>query len=72
MIDRTVFPESILKTLDGFFADGRCPQALLIDGADEERRTALAYIAAGMIVCENKDRAPCGECEHCRKVATEE
>ena len=68
MIDRTVFPESILKTLDGFFADGRCPHALLIDGADEERRTALAYIAAGMIVCENKDRTPCGECEHCRKV----
>lgn len=67
MINRITFPENILKTLDSFFADGRCPHALLIDGASEEQRAALAHLAAKMIVCENRDRTPCGECEHCRK-----
>ncbi len=67
MIEKTTFSENILKNLDSFFAEGRCPHALLIDGADEEQRTALAQLAARMIVCENKDRTPCGECEHCRK-----
>lgn len=67
MIERTIFPENILKNLDSFFADGRCPHALLIDGGSEEQRTALAHLASRMIVCENKDRTPCGECEHCRK-----
>lgn len=62
-----MFSESILKTLDSFFADGRCPHAMLIDGASEDEREALARLAARMIVCENKDRTPCGECEHCRK-----
>ncbi len=67
MIEKTNFSENILKTLDSFFADGRRPHALLVDGGSEEQRTALAHLAARMIVCENKDRTPCGECEHCRK-----
>ncbi len=67
MIEKTTFSENILKTLDSFFAEGRCPHALLIDGGSEEQRSALAHLAARMIVCENKDRTPCGECEHCRK-----
>ncbi len=67
MIEKNVFPENILKTLDSFFADGRRPHALLIDGASQEQRKNLALLAARMMVCENKDRTPCGECEHCRK-----
>lgn len=67
MINEFSFSENILKTLDSFFADGRCPHAMLIDGAGEAERTELARLAARMIVCENKDRTPCGECEHCRK-----
>ncbi len=67
MISEKNFSENILKTLDSFFADGRCPHAVLIDGAGEEERMALALLTARMIVCENKDRTPCGECEHCRK-----
>ena len=67
MISEKKFSENILKTLDSFFADGRCPHAVLIDGASEEDRLALAALTARMIVCENKDRTPCGECEHCRK-----
>ncbi len=67
MIKENSFHENILKTLDSFFADGRRPHALLIDGASAEERESLSFLAARMMVCENKDRTPCGECEHCRK-----
>lgn len=67
MIEKNMFSENILKTLDSFFVDGRRPHALLIDGASQEQRRNLALLAARMMVCENKDRTPCGECEHCRK-----
>lgn len=67
MIKESSFNENILKTLDSFFADGRRPHALLIDGASVEDRESLSLLAARMMVCENKDRTPCGECEHCRK-----
>ncbi len=67
MIEKNMFSENILKALDSFFVDGRRPHALLIDGASQEQRENLALLAARMMVCENKDRTPCGECEHCRK-----
>ncbi len=67
MIENSRISENVLKNLDSFFADGRCPHALLIDGAGQEQRKNVALLAARMIVCENKDRTPCGECEHCRK-----
>ncbi len=67
MISEKTFSENILKTLDSFFSDGRRPHAILIDGAGEAERTELARLTARMMVCENKDRTPCGECEHCRK-----
>ena len=67
MIEKNMFSENILKSLDSFFVDGRRPHALLIDGASQEQRRNLALLAARMMVCENEDRTPCGECEHCRK-----
>ncbi len=67
MIKEKTFSENILKTLDSFFSEGRRPHAVLIDGAGTEERMSLALLTARMMVCENKDRAPCGECEHCRK-----
>lgn len=67
MINEKNFSENILKTLDSFFADGRRPHAVLIDGSGAEERLGLAMLCARMMVCENKDRTPCGECEHCRK-----
>lgn len=69
MMERNKFSENILKTLDSFFAEGRCPHAVLVDGAGEKEREDLARLTAKMIVCENKDRTPCGECEHCRKAS---
>ena len=60
-------PESVLSTLDSLFADGRCPHAVLIDGAGELQREQLSRLAAKMIVCANQERTPCGACENCRK-----
>lgn len=67
MIEKNVFSEDVLKTLRSFFADGRCPHAILIDGSGEEQRTALARLTAQMIVCQSEQERPCKECEHCRK-----
>lgn len=60
-------PESALSALDSFFTDGRCPHAVLIDGAGELQRAELARLTSKMIVCSNKERTPCGACENCRK-----
>ena len=67
MISEKIFSDNILKTLDSFFSEERRPHAVLIDGASEEERDELARLTARMMVCENKDRTPCGECENCRK-----
>lgn len=67
MIKDGNFSQEILTVLDSFFAEGRCPHAMLIDGGGEKQRTELARLAAKMIVCSNQDITPCGACENCRK-----
>ena len=67
MIKDGNFSQEILTVLDSFFAEGRCPHAMLIDGGGEKHRTELARLAAKMIVCSNQDITPCGACENCRK-----
>lgn len=67
MSEQFIFPENILSGLDSLFAEGRCPHALLVDGGGALKRTALARLAAKMIVCSNSERTPCGACENCRK-----
>ena len=62
-------PESVLSVLDSFFADGRCPHAMLIDGGSAPEREKLSLLAAKMIVCSNQSRTPCGTCENCRKAS---
>ena len=67
MMKENSFSQEILTTLDSFFADGRCPHAMLIDGSGEKQRTELARLAAKMMVCSNQGITPCGSCENCRK-----
>ena len=67
MIKDGNFSQEILTALDSFFAEGRCPHAMLIDGGGEKQRTELARLAAKMLVCSNQDITPCGACENCRK-----
>ena len=53
MMNKFSFSENILKTLDSFFADGRKPHAILIDGGGVEEREVLASLTAKMLVCES-------------------
>ncbi len=61
------FSKEINDKLNSFFADGRSPHAVLIDGGSEEQRYNLARLTAKMIVCGEQGRTPCGMCESCRK-----
>lgn len=69
MIEKNTVPDSAVKTIKSFFSDGRQPHAILVDGGSEQDRISTALLTAQMLVCENKDVKPCGECEHCRKAA---
>ncbi len=61
------FSQELLNVLDSFFADGRSPHAVLIDGGSEQQRESLSGLVAKMIVCTEQERTPCGACENCRK-----
>ncbi len=61
------FKENILLSVNNLFRDGRCPHAVLVDGASEEERYSLAKLVAKTIVCSNRTESFCGECENCRK-----
>lgn len=67
MMNKNNFSKEITNKLNSFFADGRSPHAVLIDGGSEEERYNLARLTAKMIVCCEQDRTPCGMCENCRK-----
>ena len=67
MMKEKNFSKDILNVLNSFFADGRSPHAVLIDGGSAEERNGLAGLTAKMIVCANQNMTPCGMCENCRK-----
>lgn len=67
MMSEINFSKEITNKLNSFFADGRSPHAVLIDGGSEEERHSLARLTAKMIVCSEQSMTPCGMCENCRK-----
>ncbi len=67
MMSEINFPKEIIKKLNSFFADGRSPHAVLIDGGTEQEREQLSRLMAKMIVCGEQTKTPCGMCENCRK-----
>ncbi len=67
MNEEIIFENSICEALKNLFRDGRCPHAVLIDGAGEAERYALARLTAKMLVCSRRSEEPCGKCENCRK-----
>jgi DNA polymerase-3 subunit delta' len=56
-------------TLKGALAAGRVPQALLIHEAPGAGGEWLALWAAQLVLCQHPERAPCGSCTGCRRVA---
>lgn len=67
MMSDITFSKEIINKLNSFFADGRSPHAVLIDGGTEKEREALSRLTAKMLVCEKQNITPCGMCENCRK-----
>jgi len=45
---------------------GRLPASLLLEGPRGVGKQQLALWAARILVCDNAERAPCGECQSCR------
>ncbi|MBP5271624.1 MAG: hypothetical protein ILO43_01475 [Clostridia bacterium] len=48
-------------------AQGRLPQACVLESGTAEERLALARELAKALVCRSGDQKPCGQCDACRK-----
>lgn len=48
-------------------AQGRLPQACVLESGTAEERLALARELAKALVCKSGEQKPCGQCEACRK-----
>lgn len=58
-----ILPDALLSLV----RTGRCPHAVLLYGADERTRKKTAEAAAAALLCENREKAPCGVCSACKK-----
>lgn len=61
------YTSEICQKLSALLKANRFPHAILIECADEEAGASAARFASKMLVCENKDMAPCGVCSACKK-----
>lgn len=61
------YTSEVCQKLSRLLKANRFPHAILIECADEEAGASAARFAAKMLVCENKDNAPCGMCAACKK-----
>jgi DNA polymerase III delta prime subunit len=59
------------RTLAAWFAGGRLPHTVMIEGRAGTGRTALAKMIARAILCEANGGKPCGTCRHCVKMEKE-
>ncbi len=60
--------EPQMQPLRAAFAAGRMPHALLIHEAPGAGGEWLAYWTAQLVLCTERERAPCGQCPGCRAV----
>lgn len=58
-----VIPQSLLTLIRA----GRCPHAILLAGSDDRSRKKAAETAAAALLCEDREKAPCGKCRACIK-----
>lgn len=61
------YTSEVGQRLSGLLKANRFPHAILIECADEEAGASAARFAARMLVCEDKENAPCGKCSACKK-----
>ena len=60
--------EVIPAALSTLIRTGRCPHALLLAGGNDRERKKTAEAVAMALLCENREKAPCGKCRACVKV----
>lgn len=59
--------ESVPQSLLTLIRAGRCPHALLLSGGDDRSRKKTAETVAAALLCEDREKAPCGKCRACVK-----
>ena len=65
--------EAVIRTLRHQVASGRIAHAYLFCGSRGTGKTSAAKIMARAINCQNpKDGDPCGECESCRMLLSDQ
>lgn len=60
--------ENLIETFTELIKKDRLPHAILLDGGDKEKRTAVADYLAASFVCSGEAK-PCGSCANCVKAA---
>lgn len=63
---------AVQNTLKSMRDSGRIPHSFLFTGKQGSGKKTFAKYLAQMILCENQSNAPCGECNSCHKVASDE
>lgn len=57
---------ALRERFKGAVASGALPSSLLLQGPRGVGKQRLALWLASLLLCENAERAPCGECKSCR------
>ncbi len=60
--------EVIKKFFKNAYLNNKLHSTYLFKGREGIGKKLFAKITASMILCENKDKAPCGFCKHCLKI----
>ncbi len=69
--DDVVGQEHVARTLKNAVRQGRVAHAYLFCGSRGVGKTSMARILAGALNCKDgPTEQPCGECDHCRRIAT--
>jgi DNA polymerase-3 subunit delta' len=58
------------QMLSNMLGMGRLPHTLLLEGPEGCGKRTFGTLAAAAILCEGQGERPCGQCAHCRKIAS--
>ena len=63
--------ENIKKSLGSEIASSKFLHAYIIEGKKGTGKHTVARLAAAAIMCHGKEKVPCGECDTCRKILSD-
>ena len=62
-----VLDKNLKKQVENIFSCQRIPHAIIIEGADEEKRREFAFFFSKVLMCTGEEK-PCEECSDCKKM----